>query len=203
MIEPTIYHGTPLTPRPALEALAGGRAMCVSFWTPSDVEAVEALSPDIMFRQRRVLGVAGGVEARGAVVHSPRLEAILQLVGNTAVHARPVGSDPRCTRRAIPAQRFTSAGMAVWPIEGRAFVAHGRPDRTLDAIMRAVRQGLHRVDGTRPSWMRSLVPPHGRSGCDDGESLARPSYDARGFGCAGIPICQRRRYQRRAERVAL
>lgn len=31
-VEPTIFHGTPLTPRAALQALLPGRAACVSFW---------------------------------------------------------------------------------------------------------------------------------------------------------------------------
>ena len=52
-----IYHGTPLTPRAALLDVCKGRAMCVSFFRPDDVEAVEAISPDIMFRQRRVFHV--------------------------------------------------------------------------------------------------------------------------------------------------
>lgn len=52
---PTIYHGTPLTPRDALRSVCTGRAMCISFYRPDDVEVVEAISPAIMFRQRRIL----------------------------------------------------------------------------------------------------------------------------------------------------
>lgn len=44
----TIYHGTPLTPRAALRAMAG-RAFCVSYWRPDDVEVVEEISVDIMY----------------------------------------------------------------------------------------------------------------------------------------------------------
>lgn len=43
-----VYHGTPLTPRAALMAL-GPRGYCVSFYRPDDVEAVEAISPAIMY----------------------------------------------------------------------------------------------------------------------------------------------------------
>ena len=43
-----IYHGTPMTPRAALLDVCDGRAMCVSFYRPDDVEAVEAISPAIM-----------------------------------------------------------------------------------------------------------------------------------------------------------
>jgi hypothetical protein len=45
-----IYHGTPMTPRAALLDVCKGRAMCVSFYRHDDVEAVEAISPAIMFR---------------------------------------------------------------------------------------------------------------------------------------------------------
>lgn len=46
---PVIHHGTPLTPRAALLDVCKGRAMCVSFYRPDDVEAVEEISPAIMY----------------------------------------------------------------------------------------------------------------------------------------------------------
>lgn len=58
MIDPRetiIHHGTPMTPRAALLAVLPGRAACVSFARPDDVEAVEAVCPRIMFRQWRAL----------------------------------------------------------------------------------------------------------------------------------------------------
>jgi len=61
---PVIYHGTPMTPRAALKAVLPGRAACVSFARPDDVQEVEALCPRIMFRQRRVQLLAGGAAAR-------------------------------------------------------------------------------------------------------------------------------------------
>jgi len=47
-MSPVIHHGTPMTPRSALEAMAG-RAFCVSFYRPDDVETVEKISPKIMY----------------------------------------------------------------------------------------------------------------------------------------------------------
>jgi hypothetical protein len=44
-----IHHGTPMTPRAALLEVCVGRAMCVSFYRPDDVDAVEAISPAIMY----------------------------------------------------------------------------------------------------------------------------------------------------------
>jgi hypothetical protein len=44
-----IYHGTPMTPRDALLTVCAGRAMCVSFFRPDDVAAVEQIAPMIMF----------------------------------------------------------------------------------------------------------------------------------------------------------
>ncbi len=49
-----IYHGTPLTPRAALLDVLPGRAGCVSFFRPDDTEAVEAVCPRVMFRQRGI-----------------------------------------------------------------------------------------------------------------------------------------------------
>lgn len=46
---PTIYHGTPITPRAALLDIGAGRAMCVSFFRPDDVDVVEAVSPAVMY----------------------------------------------------------------------------------------------------------------------------------------------------------
>lgn len=42
------YHGTPMSPKAALEAMAG-RAFCVSFYRPDNVEQVERISPFIMY----------------------------------------------------------------------------------------------------------------------------------------------------------
>lgn len=44
-----VYHGTPLTPIPALEACLSGRAACVPFARPDDAARVEDLCDDIMY----------------------------------------------------------------------------------------------------------------------------------------------------------
>lgn len=43
-----VYHGTPLTPRAALQAMTG-RSFCVSFFRPDDVDEVERIAPYVMF----------------------------------------------------------------------------------------------------------------------------------------------------------
>lgn len=43
-----VYHGTPITPAPALAA-AGARAFCVSYFRPDSLAPVEAQSPFIMY----------------------------------------------------------------------------------------------------------------------------------------------------------
>ncbi|KQN93872.1 hypothetical protein ASE95_02920 [Sphingomonas sp. Leaf231] len=43
-----VYHGTPLTPRGALMAVAG-RAFCVSYFRADNVHDVEAISPFVMY----------------------------------------------------------------------------------------------------------------------------------------------------------
>lgn len=44
----TIFHGTPLTPRGALEAMAG-RSFCVSYFRPDCVDQVERIASAIMY----------------------------------------------------------------------------------------------------------------------------------------------------------
>ena len=46
---PTIYHGTPMTPRAARITVLPGRAACVSFFRPDHVRDVEHLCPQIMY----------------------------------------------------------------------------------------------------------------------------------------------------------
>lgn len=206
MSGPVIYHGTPLTPRAALKAILPGRAACVSFWRPDDAEAVQAVCPAIMFRQRRVLGMDEGAEARGTLVHSRRLDTLLRMAGTAAVHAGAVGGDSRRTRRAVPAQRRAAPAMAVRSVKGRAALAHGRADRAAAAPMRALRSGLPGLDGHgrgRGCRLRSLVATHGRDRAAPRQSLAGAAPHARRAGRAGIPLWQRGREQRRAERITL
>lgn len=206
MSEPVIYHGTPLTPRDALNAILPGRASCVSFFRPDDVEAVEAGCPFVMFRQRRILRMARGGEARGRVVHPRGLDALLRLAGATAIHAGSLGRDPGCAGCAIPAQRQPTARMAVRSIKGRAALAHGRTDRAAAAPLRAVRSRVSRLDGRGqglPGWMRGVVSPNGRDRGDFRKSLAHPPHDARCAGRARVSLPQRGQHLARAERSSL
>lgn len=200
-----IYHGTPLTPRPALADILPGRASCVSFWRPDDVEAVEAVCPQIMFRQRRVLGMALGREGRAGMVHPRGLDAVLRLVGATIVHAGTLGGDPGCARRAVPAQRQLAADLALRGSRSPA-LAHGRADRAATPPVREILPGLPGLDraGRRvPGWMRGVVSPDGR-GCEGArQSLARPSHDARDVGRPRVSLHQRRQHVAGAERTSL
>ena len=74
-----IYHGTPITPRSALLEVCKGRAMCVSFFRPDDVEAVEAISPAVMFRQRSIFNVEGGTTQRRGVGRALGLVGLLRV----------------------------------------------------------------------------------------------------------------------------
>ena len=198
-----IYHGTPMTPRAALLDVGKGRAFCVSFFHPQDVEAVQEISPAIMFRQRRVFGVESCHEAWGRLVHPRGLDAVLSLAGAAPISSRPVGSDTRCTRCAKPAQRFTAPRMAVWS-EGIAALAYGRADRSAVAAVRAIRPGLSWLDRRRQNPRHARISrPHGRSGAGFGQPMAGAAHDARHGGCAHVPIPQRGQHIAGAEWLAL
>lgn len=203
MSDPIIYHGTPLTPRAALNALLPGRAACVSFWRPDDAEAVEAVFPRIMFRQRRVFRMAGGDEARRTLVHPRGLDAVLSLARAPAVHARPMGSHSRCAWSAVPAQRYALAGLAVRRSR-RASLAHGWADRAAAAPLRPLPARVPGLDRAgNGAGLRSMVPANGRGRGGTRQPLAGHPHDARRPGRAGIPLQQRGRFERRAERTSL
>ena len=46
---PTIYHGTPLTPKAAFLDVMPSRAVCVSFYRPDDVARAESCCPYVMY----------------------------------------------------------------------------------------------------------------------------------------------------------
>lgn len=198
-----IHHGTPLTPKAALLDVGKGRAFCVSFFHSQDVEAVQEISPAIMFRQRRVFGMEGGNEARGALVHPRGLDTILPLAGAASVSSGAMGSDTRCTWCAEPAQRFITARMAVWS-KGSAALAHGRADRSAVAPVRAIRPGLLGMDRRGQNARHAgLSCAHGGSRQSLGQSMAGASHDARNGGCASLPLPQRRQHIAGAEWMAL
>jgi len=198
-----IYHGTPMTPRAALLDVGKGRAFCVSFFHLQDVEAVQEISPAIMFRQRRVQRVAGRNEARGWLVYPRGLDAVLSLAGAAPIPPRTMGSDTGCARCAEPAQRFTAAGMAVWS-EGCASLAYGRADRSAAASVRAVRPGVSGLDrrGQNPRYAR-ISRADGRSCRSFGQPMAGAAHDARHGGCSPLPLRQRRQHIAGAERLAI
>ena len=180
MANPIIYHGTPMTPRAALLDVCAGRAICVSFYRPDDVEAVEAISPAIMFRQRRVLVLEGGATRRaGMGRNTAGLDAIFRVAGTALVSSWPVGSDPRHSGCAQPAQRCTSERLAVWA-EGCAAVAHGRANRTAPASLRQIRPSVFGLDGRRKDSRQPRISrQNGRGQQGVGKQLARNSHDAR------------------------
>lgn len=200
---PTIYHGTPMTPRAALQDVGAGRAFCVSFFHPQDVEVVQAISPAIMFRQRRVFRMESGSQARRRMVHSRGLDAVLPMAGASPVSSWSLGGDPRCTRRAQPAQRFTHSRVAV-RTEGCAAVAHGRADRSAAAAVRAVRPGLSGVDRRGQDARHAGISRADGGSCQRlGQPVAGAAHDARDGSCAPVPISQRGQHFTSTERVAL
>lgn len=203
---PVIYHGTPMTPRAALLDVLPGRAGCVSFYRPDDVEAVEAVCPRIMFRQWSLQLLDGGHEARrGVGRQAPRLGAVLSLAGASA-EAGPLGSHPRHAGRAEPAQRWPAFGLAVRPVMGCPALAYGRPADAAGRPLRALRHGGAGMD-RRPEegagGLRPLPAAHGRSVRSVRQPLARHAHDARDRGGQRLPVRGSRCDQPSAERAPL
>ncbi len=193
-MSPVCYHGTPMTPRAALLDVCKGRAMCVSFFRPDDVEAVEAISPAVMFRQRRIQRMEGSTEARRRMVHPRGLDAVFQLAGTPAVSPRQMGSHARRTGSAVTAQRCASQGVAFWR-QGRTALAHGRADRTAVAALRETPARLSWLDGAgQVNRQAGLSRAHGSRGQGFRQPLARHSHDARDCGCSNVSVRQRGRH---------
>lgn len=199
----TIYHGTPITPRAALLDVCAGRALCVSFFRPDDVEAAEAISPAIMFRQRGVLGMACCSEGRRRVVHPEGLGAVLRLAGAATVPTWSLGRDTGRPRRTFPAQRHAAASLAFRRAR-RSPLAHGWPDRAASQAVRPLSQGLLGLDrGGKAPGSAGLSRQNGRGRQGLWEPLARGSHDARRCSGRDVPFRQRGRHIPCAERVAL
>jgi hypothetical protein len=202
-MQPTIYHGTPMTPRAALQQMSG-RAFCVSFYRPDDVEVVQQISPAIMFRQWRVFVLAISFEKWAGMGRGSRLATVLQMAG-AATSERTLGSDTRQSRRTFTDQRRIAERLAVWSV-GRTAMAHEQPDRSAIAAVRQIRAGLFGLDGTRQRfhrWVRGLVSPHGRSCKCLGQSMAQHSHDARRNGCAGVSLSQCGQHEFSTERTSV
>lgn len=199
MSAPTIYHGTPLTPRAALQQMAG-RAFCVSFYRPDDVEVVEAISPAVMFRQWRILVLAISSKKWAGLGGGQGLAAVLQVAG-AAIADGPMGGNTRQSRRTIADKRRSFERLAFWAM-GRTALAHGQPNRSALAPLRQIRARLFGLDRTWQGfhcWLRSMVPAHGRGCRSLGQSVARHSHDARRDGCARVSLPQCGQHQPSAE----
>lgn len=203
---PAIYHGTPLTPRAALLFVCKGRAMCVSFHHPQDVEAVEAISPAIMFRQRRVFILAGGIAQRAGMGRASGLGALLSVAGGTAVSPRQMGSHSRYARSAQPAQRWATERMAIRTGARRSPVAHGRAAGSAWQAVRAIRPrciGMDWASKKGACWLSRLSSSHGRGCGTHGQPLAPCPHDARSGCCVRLPIPERRQHFPGTERTPL
>lgn len=199
----TIYHGTPITPRAALLNVCAGRALCVSFFRPDDVEAAEAISPAIMFRQWGVFGMASGSEGRQRVVHPAGLDAVLRLAGAAAFSTWPMGGDTGCSGRAVPAQRHAAPSLALRRARCST-LAHGRPDRAAAQAVRAIPAGLLGLDGRgQAPGSAGLSRSNGGSRSRARQPLAGAPHDARRGRGRDLPLRQRGRDLPCAERVAV
>lgn len=198
-----VHHGTPMTPKDALLEVCRGRAMCVSFFRPDDVEAVEAISPTIMFRQRGFFFLESGASSRRGMARKMGLGRLLRVVGAEAISSRALGCNPGYARSAKPAQRCTTSRMAVRSTR-RAPLAHGRTNRAIASALRDIRPSLLGLDG-RGKVNRlprlSQADARGRSGLR--QQVAGHSHDARDRRCLRLPLSQRRQHIAGAERMAL
>lgn len=178
----TIYHGTPMTPRAALLEVGKGRAFCVSFFRPDDCEAVEAISPAIMFRQRRFLRMDFGNETRRILVRSRRLETLLSLARGASFPSGAMGGDTGRAGRAFAVERRASKRLAVRCRARRAALAYGRPAFPTCSAMRTLPARGARLDRqakNRAGRLRRISPENGRSSGLNGQHLAPFAYDAR------------------------
>lgn len=202
--ETTIYHGTPLTPRGALKAVCTGRAMCVSFWRPDDLEVVEAISPGIMFRQWGLFRMAGGAKTWRGMVYSTRLDTLFPMAGADTFSSGSVGSHSRCSRRTKSAQRFPSPVVAVRTIKGRSPLAHGPTTRAVAFAMRAFPPRVFGLDRRRNA-SRHLGLSSQNGGCRSrfGKPMACSAHDARNCSSGDVSFRQRRRDFSGTERMAL
>lgn len=205
MTTPLIYHCTPMTPRDCLETIGAGRNLCVSFWRPDDVEVVERIASTVMFRQRRVLGMASSVGPRRGMVRSRGLDPLLSLAG-TAPAQQSLGDHTGCAGCAFPAQRRAAQRVALPTRTFGAGVAHGRPRRSTAEAVRQVADRLHRMDWDRRGQggrMHGLVRTNAGNRAAPAWSLAAASSSARGACLARISLRQSGREQRRTEWTSL
>lgn len=201
-----IYHGTPMTPRAALNAILPGRGACVSFYRPDDVEAVEAVCPTIMFRQRCLFGMDGG-DARGErMVHPRRLGTVLSVAGEAAVLPGAMGCIARRPRRTFPTQRWAAERLAFRSQSGCACLAYGWAAGKAEPPLRTIRPGgpwMDRPPETAASGLPRISQAHGRGRKVVRQLLASDPHDAGHQGRPGLSLCKRRQHVAGAERSPL
>lgn len=203
MTQPIIYHGTPMTPRAALQQMSG-RAFCVSFYRPDDVEVVEAISPAVMFRQWRVFVLAISSSKWTRLGRGSGLATVLQMAG-ASIANRALGSNTRQPWRTFTDQRWIAERLALWSM-GRTALAHGQSNRSIATALRQIRARLLGMDRTGKrfhSWLRGMVSAHGRGCKRFGQSVAQHSHDAWRNGCARVSLSQCRQHQFSAERTSI
>lgn len=203
-----IYHGTPLTPRAALDAIMPGRAGCVSFYRPDDMEVLLAICPWLMFRPWRVFVLDGGAtrwSGMGREQQARLVAGLLSLAGARNLPSRPLGAHPGQPRRAIANQRRSAERFPVrrsW----RAGVAYGWTYRAAGAALREIPSRSYRVDRaseTGASRLHCLPAENGRGCRSHGERLAPPAHASRRSSCLRLSVHRRGRDNARTERMAI
>lgn len=205
----TIYHGTPLSPRDALISVCTGRALCVSFFRPDDLEVAEAIAPALMFRSRRFFILdAGNAGRQGMGPSKPGcvVEILLRVARAEVVPSRPVRNSTRQPRRSVAGQRRSSARESIRSQQNGAGLAHGQSDRAAWLPVRTIRPRLLGVD-RRPEegagWLRCLPTQDGRRRPAVRQRMAPNAYAARHLSCVRLPLRGRRCDDTRPEWVAL
>lgn len=203
-----IYHGTPLTPRAALNSIMPGRAGCVSFYRPDDLEALLAICPQVMFRPWGVF-LLDGSHARGQGVvrgGSRRMVAgLLSVAGANPVPPRQMGDHARQPSGTIPAQRWTTKRLAIRSSR-RAGLAYGRFDNSPCPALRKAPARVRRLDWrseSRAGGLRGLSAQNGRGSRPYGQHLAPAPYASRHGGSLRLPIFERGQHLTRAEWASL
>lgn len=204
-----IYHGTPLTPRAALQSIMPGRAACVSFYRPDDLEALLAICPQFMFRSWRVLILDGGDacwEGMGRGRARGMVASLLPMVGADHLASRALGDYAGHPCGPIAVERWSAERLALRSFARRAGLAHGRIDRSACPTVRAIPARLRRMDRRSEEGagrLSSLSPQDGRGYSPDGQCMA-PTAHASGNGSGlRLSLYQRRQHQPRAERVEI
>ncbi len=205
----TIYHGTPLTPRAALNAIMPGRAACISFYRPDDLEALLAICPQLMFRPRGVQLLDGGDarrEGMGSCRSRRMVAGLLSMARTYHLPSRSMGYHSRQSGRTDTDQRWPVERLAIWPIEGRTGLAHGWANREACSPLRAIRSCLPRMDWRpeeRAGRVRRLPFEDGRSIEADGQCLAPAAHASGDSCCIPVPLHRSRRDNTRAERAPI